>query len=71
MRNATYKYIDFTVEAYEEYFKIFFSGEGVLLNSIMDIHCSTAEEGADQNRMAVDVRGGAVKIFHFDEVING
>ena len=42
MRNATYKYIDFTVEAYEEYFKIFFSGEGVLLNSIMDIHCSTA-----------------------------
>ena len=26
-----------------------FSGERVLLNSIMGIHCSTAEGGADQN----------------------
>ena len=40
-----------------------FLGEGVLLNSIMDIHCSTAEGGTDQNWMAVDVRGGAVKFF--------
>ena len=43
---------------------------GVLLSSIMDIHCSAAEEGADQNRMAVDVRGGAVEIFDFAEVKN-
>ena len=50
--------------------KYHFSGEGVLLNSIMDIHCSTTEGGADQNRMAVDVRGGAVKVLRFAEVIN-
>ena len=50
--------------------KYHFSGEGVLPNSVMDIHCSTAEGGADQNRIAVDVRGGAVKIFHFAEDIN-
>ena len=50
--------------------KYHFSGEGVLLNSIMDIHCSTAEGGVDQNWMAVDVRGGEVKIFHFAELIN-
>ena len=43
--------------------KYCFLGEGVLLNSIMDIHCSTAEGGADQNWMDVDVRGGAVKFF--------
>ena len=36
----------------------------------MDIHCCPAEGGADQNRMTVDVRGGAVEIFHFAEVIN-
>ena len=42
--------------------KYHFSGEGVVLNSIMDIDCSMAKGGADQNRMAVDVRG-AVKIF--------
>ena len=48
----------------------FFWGEGVLLNSIMNIHCSTAEWGADQKRMAIDVRGGAVKLFHFSEIIN-
>ena len=50
--------------------KYHFSGEGVLLNSIMVIHCSKAEGGADQNRMAVDERGRAVKNFHFVEVIN-
>ena len=38
--------------------KYHFLGERVLLNSIMDIHYSTAEGGADQNRMAVHVRGG-------------
>ena len=32
-----------------------FLDEVVLLNSIIDIHCSTAEEGAGQNWMAVDV----------------
>ena len=47
-----------------------FLDEVVLLNSIIDIHCSTAEEGAGQNWMAVDVRGRAVKSFHFAEVIN-
>ena len=50
--------------------KHYFSGGGVLLSSIMEINCSTAEEGADQNRTAVDLRGGSVKIFHFAEVIN-
>ena len=33
-------------------------------------HYNTAEGGADQNRMVLDVREGAVKIFHFAEVIN-
>ena len=50
--------------------KYHFSGDGVLLNSIIDIHCSTAEGGADQNWMVVDKRGGAVQIFHFIGVIN-
>ena len=52
--------------------KYHFPGEGVLLKSIMDIHISKAEEGADRNRMAVDVRVGvgAVKIFQFAKVIN-
>ena len=50
--------------------KYHFSSEGVLLNSVMDIHCSTSEGGEDQNWMAVDVRGGAVKSFHFAEVIS-
>ena len=39
--------------------KYHFPDEGVLLNSIMDIM-----------DMAVGVRGGAVKIFHFKEVMN-
>ena len=44
---------------------------GVLLNLITDIYCGTAEGRVDQNRMAVDVRGGAVKALHFGgEVIN-
>ena len=62
-------YIDLTVEAYEEYFKIT-SGEGFLLNPIMDIHCSTTERVADQNRMPADVKGGTAKVFYFVEVIN-
>ena len=62
-KKAMCKYIDLTVETYEEYFEISISGEGVLLNSIMDIYCSTAEVGADQNRMAVDVRDGRSKFF--------
>ena len=52
-----------------EYFQIF-SDEGVLLNSFVEIHCSAAEEGLDQNRMAVNVMGVAVKVFHFVEVTN-
>ena len=48
--------------------KYHFSGEGVLLNSVMDIHCITEGE-PDQNRMAADVKGRAVKIFYFSEVI--
>ena len=43
-----------------------FSGGGVLLNSIMDIHCSAEEGGADRYRMTVDVREWAVKSFHFE-----
>ena len=50
--------------------KYHFSGDGVLLNSIIDIHCSTAEGGADQNCMVIDKRGGAAQIFHFTGVIN-
>ena len=34
-----------------------FSGEGVLLNSIMDISCRTTEGGADQNRIG-EGKGG-------------
>ena len=64
-KKAVYNYIDITVEAYEEYFKTsFFKVDESY------IHCSTTEGGADQNRMAVDVRGAAVKTFHFAEVIN-
>ena len=48
--------------------KYHFSGEGVLL--IMDIHYSTAEGGAEQNLIVLDVMGGAVKVFQFAEVIN-
>ena len=44
-RKAMYKYTDLTVEANEDYFEISFLGVGVLLNSVMDIYCSTAEEG--------------------------
>ena len=36
----------------------------------MDIHCSKADGRAVQNRMAIDVSGGAVKNFYFAEVIN-
>ena len=65
-----YKYINLIVEAHEEYLEISLLAEGIRLNSIMDIHCSTAERGADQNWIVVDVRGEVVKIFHFAEVIN-
>ena len=47
-----------------------FLDEEVLLNSIMDIHCSTEKEEADENWMAVDVKGGPFKIVHFADVIN-
>ena len=47
-----------------------FSCGGVLLNSIIDIHCSTTEGEADQNQMSVDIRRGVVNVFHFSEVIN-
>ena len=50
--------------------KYCFSGEGVLLDSIIDIHCGTGEERADQNWITVDVSGGTVKIFQFAKVIN-
>ena len=43
--------------------KYHFSGQGVLLNSITDIHYSTAKGGADQSRMAVDMRGWWSKFF--------
>ena len=47
-----------------------FSGERVLLNSVMNIHYSAAEGRADQNRMAVDVRGKTVGISNFAKVKN-
>ena len=47
-----------------------FSGREVLLNSVMDIHYSTTEGGANQNWMDVDVKGAAIKTFHFVEVVN-
>ena len=47
-----------------------FSGGGVLLSSVMEIKCGTAVGGAYQYRMAVEMRGGAVKTFHFAEVIS-
>ena len=37
---------------------------------ISGTHYNTAEGGADQNQMVLDVREGAVKIFHFAEFIN-
>ena len=64
---AMSKFIDHTVEAYEEYFEISFFG---LLNSIIDIPCSTAEGRTDQNCMAVDIKGEAFKSFHFAKIIN-
>ena len=50
--------------------KYHFSGEEVLLISIIDIHCSAPEGGTDQNWLAVDARGRVVKTFHFAKVIN-
>ena len=44
--------------------KYHFSGEEVLLISIIDIYCSAPEGGADQNWLAVEV----VKTFHFAKV---
>ena len=55
-----HKYIDLTVEAYEENFEISFSSKGVFLNSIMAIHCSTLK-----GQTKSDVKGGVVKIFCF------
>ena len=59
-----YKYIDVTVEASEEYFETSFFGWG------SPLEFNHGHSLADQNRMALDVRGGAVKSFHFAEVIN-
>ena len=42
----------------------------VSLSSIIYVHCSTVDGGADQIWIAVVVRGGVVKIFDFAEVIN-
>ena len=64
-----YKYI-YLMKLMRNISKHHFSGGKVLLNSIKDIHCSTAEGGADQNGMAVDAGRGAVKIFHFAKDIN-
>ena len=50
--------------------KYHFLGRGVLLNSIIDIHCGTAEEGTDQNCMTVEIKGEAFKSFDFAKVIN-
>ena len=52
--------------------KYHFSGEGVLLNSIMDIHCSKVEGGVGQYGLTVyESRGrGGRQNFHFAEFIN-
>ena len=60
-----YKYIDLNVEACEEYFETSFFGWGSLSEF------NHEHSLADQNRMAVNMRGRAVKSFHFAEVING
>ena len=67
---AMYKYIDLIVESYEEYFEISFFGWGSPPGFNYRHYCSTVKGGADQNRMTVDVRGKALKIFHLAEVIN-
>ena len=54
--------------------KYHFSGEGVLLDSIMDIHCSKVEGGVGQYWMTIYERrgggGGGGQNFHFAEFIN-
>ena len=44
-----------------------FSGEGVLLNSIMDIPCRTTEGGADQNRIGCRCEGKGGQNFSLCE----
>ena len=58
------KYIDLAVEASEEYFETSFFGWG------SPSEFNIGHSLADQNWMAVNVRGGAVQSFHFAEVIN-
>lgn len=49
-KNLLYKYIDLTVEAYEENSETSFFGKRVLRSLISNVHCTT-----DQNWMVVDV----------------
>ena len=53
------KYIDLAVEASEEYFETSFFGWG------SPSEFNIGHSLADQNWMAVNARGGAVKSFHF------
>ena len=50
--------------------KYHFLSRGVLLNSVIDIHCSTAEGGTDQNCMTADIKREAFKSFDLAKVIN-
>ena len=60
-KKAIYKYIDFAVEAYEEYLKTSFFGWGSPCEFIVE---------PNQNRTVIDVRGRLVKNFHFVETID-
>ena len=69
-----FKCIDLTVEALEEHFKTSFFARVCVCVCVGGggggTHYNTAEGEADQNQMVLDVREGAVKIFHFAEFIN-
>ena len=58
-----YKYIDLTAEASQEYLETSF------FRWASPSEFSHGHSLADENRMAINMRGGTVKSFHFAEVI--
>ena len=66
-----YKYIDFNVEIFEQYFisKHHFSGGGVLLNFIYGHSLSYSRGRGRAKSDGCCMRGEAVKVLHFAEVI--
>ena len=64
---AIYKYIDSLLKLVRN---ISFSGLSSPSKFNYGHSCSTGEGEPDQNRVAVIVRGGVVKIFHFAKYIN-